>query len=100
MFPHPTYDTIVYSVGGYSLITTSFGYGGLNPNWTKSSKPPTSTCSESFAKSTKPSKQTNKPKSTVAHTMPYHLDDKMIVDDGLVSPLKAKWMPHGLPSPV
>ena len=91
MFTQLTYNKPqTLSVGGYSLVTTSFGYGSLDPNWARSSRPPSSI---KFTKS-------NKPKSTIAHTWPYDLDDEMIVDDHPVPLLKAKQIHCSLTPPV
>ena len=71
---------IIFSVGGYSSKTSSFQYGGLNPNWT-SSRLPTSACLEPSAKLAQTLVLTIKPHLTITSIKPYDLNDEMPVDD-------------------
>ena len=79
-----TYDEtkIVFFVGGCSSKTTSFQYGGLNPNWAPSKLlASASTCSEPSAKLARILGRTIKPPSATAPIRPHDLDDEMLVDD-------------------
>ena len=82
---------ILFRLGEYSLVTTSFEYGGLKPDWAAPhSRAPTSTRSEPNTKNLlKPQAQLLKPTSTSA-VRPSDLDDEMIVDKNDAVVLKAK----------
>ena len=71
---------IIYFVSGYSSITTSFQYAGLDPDWVHS-RPPTSARSKPADKSTQPTVKYPKPHSTAIPIRPSDLDDEMLVDD-------------------
>ena len=87
-----TYDEsdILYGIGVYSLVTTSFKYGGLNENWARS-KAPYSTHSEPPVKSQNPPIKPFKPSSTaILPTHPLDLDDEMALEDKQALLLLAK----------